>query len=81
MAIAKRNGALGARLTGAGWGGCAVIMVKQENTLKVFESLKRSYYSNCKDVTNLKNHIFITKPGCGASVMELDEAEDNSTNL
>ena len=76
VAISRQNGALGARLTGAGWGGCAVIMVKQEISQKVLDSLKCSYYMNQTYTDDLNKYLFITRPGCGASIIELYENED-----
>jgi N-acetylgalactosamine kinase len=69
VAIARQNGALGARLTGAGWGGCAVIMAKQEISQKLLDSLRRSYYVNHTCTDDLSKYLFITRPGCGASII------------
>lgn len=46
IGIAKENKALGGRLTGAGWGGCAVIMVYNEYADSIINSLASQFYSN-----------------------------------
>jgi N-acetylgalactosamine kinase len=44
---AREAGALGARLTGAGWGGCTVLLLDANTTppAPFLESLKKSYYA------------------------------------
>lgn len=44
VAALKDAGALGARLTGAGFGGCTVSLVRSEDVPKVLESVWQSYY-------------------------------------
>jgi galactokinase len=43
--IARRSGALGARLTGAGFGGSIVALCRSDGAARVIESLDREYYT------------------------------------
>lgn len=42
--LARKSGALGSRLTGAGWGGCCVSLVKKEH-LKDFIDKVYDYFT------------------------------------
>lgn len=45
IALAKQNGAVGARLTGAGWGGCAVMLLPAAEAGKFVEVMKEKYFA------------------------------------
>ncbi|GAB4336090.1 MAG: galactokinase [Candidatus Abyssubacteria bacterium] len=42
--IAMESGALGSRLTGAGFGGCAISLVPDDRTERFFEKVRKKYY-------------------------------------
>jgi galactokinase len=57
---AMDSGALGARLTGAGFGGCAVVFCRSADLSKVHAGLVERFYSGSSD------HILHAEPGPGA---------------
>ena len=64
-----QDGALGGRLTGAGWGGCAIFLLKEEQDPQSFIfAIKKQYYEprGIKDPV-----IFATSPGEGAHFLQL----------
>ncbi|CAA7400148.1 unnamed protein product [Spirodela intermedia] len=72
----RNNGALGARLTGAGWGGCVVALVKESIVPQFILDLKESFYQSRIDRGIIKNgdlglYIFASKPSSGAAVLKL----------
>lgn len=60
------GGALGARLTGAGWGGCVVAITTQDKVDNFIESLAKSYYKNYEG--DFSKVVFATQPGPGAQI-------------
>ncbi|KAF5752119.1 putative galactokinase [Tripterygium wilfordii] len=71
--ICRDNGALGARLTGAGWGGCAVALVKEGIVPRFIHNLKEQFFQTRidKGVINKKDlglYVFASKPSSGAAI-------------
>ena len=63
----KQEGVLGARMTGAGFGGCTVNLLKREY-IDIFEkTIKQGYKKN----TGIIPDIYITSPAEGAKILEL----------
>ncbi|XP_052822251.1 N-acetylgalactosamine kinase isoform X2 [Octopus bimaculoides] len=72
--ICLQSGALGSRLTGAGWGGCAVSMVPTEQLKSFMDDVKTKYYqSDSKRAGKVTESLFASKPGNGAAVYELTQ--------
>ncbi len=71
VAIAREGGAAGARLTGAGFGGCTVALVTRGSLGGVLETLTRDYYEPRGLADELDDRLFVAIPSGGASVEAL----------
>lgn len=75
VAAFRSAGAIGARLTGAGWGGCAVALVKQDEVKDVLSRVKESFFNSRiragflqdDDVTKA---LFASLPSSGAAILQ-----------
>ncbi len=69
--ICRKSGAYGSRLTGAGWGGCAVSLIPQEKLKEFLDNVQKLYYSKFDDNT-FANAAFATKPSAGICIVKLN---------
>lgn len=53
--LALSEGAVGSRLTGAGWGGCAVSMIEEFKVEDFINAIKEKYYGLPKFVEQVKS--------------------------
>lgn len=68
--ICRQSGAYGSRLTGAGWGGCAVSFIPHEKLDEFLESVKKLYYSKSSHrESKFENAAFATKPSEGIKIV------------
>ena len=74
--LARKSGALGSRLTGAGWGGCCVSLVKKED-LKDFIDKVYDYFTRQREpghelwiTDDLDRYIFASTASQGACVID-----------
>jgi galactokinase len=68
-AIARKAGAYGSRLTGAGWGGCSVHLVPADKVAAVREAWEREYYSKLQLTEEQKEAaVVVSRPGSGSAV-------------
>ena len=72
VAVCKMSGALGSRLTGAGWGGCAVSLVRSENLESFLTGVRDGFYGDKVSEDVLSRALFATSPGPGAAIWELN---------
>ena len=78
-AVMNGSGALGARLTGAGFGGCAVALVRDDAIPKCVDNICELYYNDYMGTTHpelvenrdIRNDIFSVKPSEGARITAL----------
>ncbi|PIN10606.1 Galactokinase [Handroanthus impetiginosus] len=73
--ICRDNGAIGARLTGAGWGGCAVALVKENIVPQFILKLKEQFFQARIDKGVIKNndldqYVFASKPSSGGAIIK-----------
>jgi len=64
----RQNGALGSRLTGAGWGGCVVSLVPADNVQSFISSISASYYTKPSRPAVITECLFASHPGDGAAL-------------
>ena len=69
--LALEAGAGGARLTGAGFGGCAVILTSPERLSEVLVALKDGYYGNRNFSGPIDDVLFVAQASEGATVREI----------
>ncbi|CAG8478351.1 10067_t:CDS:2 [Diversispora eburnea] len=72
--ICLEGGAIGSRLTGAGWGGCTVSLIHEDQVETFICYVIENYYKRRFPLlTNgqLKDAIFATKTGSGAAIVEI----------
>ena len=69
--IATSAGAAGARLTGAGFGGCVLVLSVPERVEEVLGALREKYYEPRGLSEPHDDHLFVAEPSAGATVTPL----------
>jgi len=72
VGIAERAGAVGARLTGAGMGGCSIAVAPANAVEGLLDRLRTEFYVPRAPEGPLGDHLFLADPAGGARVMQLD---------
>jgi galactokinase len=72
VALAKEGGAAGARLTGAGFGGCIVALADRTTLDGVLDALTEGYFVPRHAAAYLDDRLFVAVPSRGASFVSLD---------
>lgn len=63
--VMMQEGALGARLTGAGFGGCTVNLVRRDRAQSIFEKVAQKY----RERFGLEPRMLVSRPAAGARVV------------
>ena len=71
VGIAREAGAAGARLTGAGFGGCMVALADGARSEQLMKAMAEDYFSTKKLQGLLSDAIFLAEAAAGASVSPL----------
>ncbi|HZD06026.1 MAG TPA: hypothetical protein VE173_14040, partial [Longimicrobiales bacterium] len=71
VALARDAGADGARLTGAGFGGCIVALSDEAGAPALLDALEEGYYHGRPDAPPREDRLFVVEPGPGATVTPL----------
>jgi galactokinase len=71
VAVAEAAGASGARLTGAGMGGCIVAVCRDEALGSVLGALRERFYAPRGIADAEDRHYFVAEPSAGARVETL----------
>ncbi len=74
--VARGAGAKGARLVGAGWGGCIIALVQAGHVQAVVDAIKTEYYTAKGRTDLVDTGVFVVSPSAGAAVYtNSDECE------
>lgn len=69
LVVYRKSGAVGSRLTGAGWGGCAVSMVPCEKVESFLQAVREAYFlPDSRRAAMEKQSLFVSKPAGGAAI-------------
>ncbi|GMH39172.1 hypothetical protein BSKO_07070 [Bryopsis sp. KO-2023] len=76
IGVANEAGSLGSRLTGAGWGGCSVFLVKDRDVVPFIEHLKVNFFAKRVESGLISNDslddcVFSSKPSSGGAILKL----------
>lgn len=75
--IARRAGAYGSRLTGAGWGGCSVHLVPADKVANVKEALEEEYYSKMELTRGQREKaVVVSRPAGGSALYRITDGAD-----
>lgn len=64
--IGSAGGVIGCRMTGGGFGGCTVALVKTDKVDAISETIARKYEAK----TKIKPSLFVSRPAAGATVVK-----------
>ncbi|KAJ7373759.1 N-acetylgalactosamine kinase [Desmophyllum pertusum] len=71
--VCRQAGAVGSRLTGAGWGGCTVSLVPVDVIDDFMKQVHDGYYAaDPEKLKRVSESLFATQPGSGAAILNLD---------
>jgi galactokinase len=69
--LAVAGGASGARLTGAGLGGCIIAACEADSAEALIESLAEGFYKPRRAIKDIERRLFVAEPSGGMSVERL----------
>jgi len=71
--LCRQAGAVGSRLTGAGWGGCTVSLVPVDVIDDFMKKVHDGYYAaDPEKLQRVSESLFVTQPGSGAAILKLN---------
>jgi galactokinase len=65
--IGRQGGVFGCRMTGGGFGGCAVALIESAKQEGIAQEIGREYHSR----TGIEASVFVSRPSTGAQLIEL----------
>jgi galactokinase len=65
-ALGPKKGVIGCRMTGGGFGGCAVALVQTAKVKAISEKIAKDYQKR----TGIKPTLFVSRPSAGATVVK-----------